>query len=236
LFNTEVILADLDLPFGTANIDFDQDPAQGIQEAVMAPDRLDEVFLERLLTKCSQRLSLLAAPSLLDRTFDFHGNAFQPIVEVLQRSVPVAVLDIPHVWNEWARSVLANADEVVITAVPDLANLRNTKNMFDQLRRLRPNDKPPHLVLNQVGMPKRPEIQPNDFCAPLEIQPSAIIPFDTALFGGAANSGRMIAEMDAKSPVAEIMSQIAHIVTGRASIKKSKKGGLGSILGMLGKK
>lgn len=53
LFSTETILADLDLPFGTANIDFDQDPAQGIAEAVFAPERLDEVFLDRLLTKCS---------------------------------------------------------------------------------------------------------------------------------------------------------------------------------------
>ncbi|MGO8301489.1 hypothetical protein ACC841_36485, partial [Rhizobium ruizarguesonis] len=30
LFYTETILADLDLHYGTANIDFDQDPAQGI--------------------------------------------------------------------------------------------------------------------------------------------------------------------------------------------------------------
>src|SRR5690606_18431753 len=51
LFSTKTILADLDLPFGTANIDFDQDPAQGIAEAVFAPERLDEVFLDRLLTK-----------------------------------------------------------------------------------------------------------------------------------------------------------------------------------------
>ncbi len=66
LFSTETILADLDLPYGTANIDFDQDPPQGIAEAVFAPERLDEVFLDRLLTKCSEHLSLLAAPSMLD--------------------------------------------------------------------------------------------------------------------------------------------------------------------------
>jgi hypothetical protein len=153
----------LDLPFGTANIDFDQDPAQGIAEAVFAPDRLDEVFLDRLLTKCSEHLSMLAAPSLLDRAYDYEGMAFQPIVEILQRSAPVAVLDLPHVWSEWTRSVLAAADEVVICAVPDLANLRNTKNMLDALKKLRPNDHAPHLMLNQVGMPKRPEIAPNDF-------------------------------------------------------------------------
>ncbi|EJL52053.1 Flp pilus assembly protein, ATPase CpaE [Rhizobium sp. CF122] len=233
LFSTETILADLDLPYGTANIDFDQDPTQGIAEAVYAPDRLDEVFLDRLLTKCSEHLSLLAAPSLLDRAYDFEGQAFQPVLDVLQRNAPVTVLDVPHAWSEWTRSVLASVDEVVICASPDLANLRNTKNMMDALRKMRPNDKMPHLILNQVGMPKRPEISPSDFCEPLETDPIAIIPFDANLFGNAANSGRMISEMDAKSPTAETFSQISHVVTGRIAIKKARKGGL---LGLLKRK
>lgn len=236
LFNTEVILADLDLPYGTANIDFDQDPAQGIAEAVYAPERLDEVFLDRLLTKCSERLSLLAAPSMLDRPYDFDRAAFQPVVEVLQRSVPITVLDVPHMWSDWTRSILAEADEVVITAVPDLANLRNTKNMLDSLKKIRPNDKPPHLILNQVGMPKRPEISPADFCEPLEMEAVAIIPFDVQLFGTAANSGRMISEIDAKAPTAEIFSQLSHLLTGRATIKKGKKSGLGRMLSVLKRK
>jgi pilus assembly protein CpaE len=233
LFSTETILADLDLPYGTANIDFDQDPAQGIAEAVFAPERLDEVFLDRLLTKCSAHLSLLAAPSMLDRAYDFDGPAFLPVLDVLQRSAPVSILDVPHQWNEWTRSVLGSADEVVICAAPDLANLRNAKNMIDALRKLRPNDKAPHLILNQVGMPKRPEIGPAEFCEPLETDPIAIIPFDINLFGNAANSGRMISETDPKSPVAETFSQIAHIVTGRVAVKKSRKGGL---LGLLRRK
>ena len=236
LFSTEVILADLDLPYGTANIDFDQDPAQGIAEAVFSPERLDEVFLDRLLAKCSERLSLLAAPSMLDRPYDFDRAAFHPVIEVLQRSVPVTVLDLPHQWSDWTRTVLAEADEVVITAVPDLANLRNTKNLMDSLKKLRPNDKAPHLVLNQVGMPKRPEISPADFCEPLDMEPVAIIPFDAQLFGNAANSGRMISEMDAKAPTAEIFSQLAHILTGRATIKKGKKGGLGRVMSLLKRK
>ncbi|ATN32477.1 CtpF protein [Rhizobium sp. ACO-34A] len=236
LFSTETILADLDLPFGTANIDFDQDPAQGMAEAVFSPERLDEVFLDRLLTTCSQHLSLLAAPSLLDRAYDYERDAFQPVLELLQRSAPATVLDLPHAWSDWTRTVLGEVDEIVITCAPDLANLRNAKNMLDALKKIRPNDKAPHLILNQVGMPKRPEISPQDFFEPLEIEPAAIIPFDAALFGNAANSGRMISEIDAKSPTSETFSQIAHLVTGRATIKKSKKGGLGKMLGLLGKK
>jgi pilus assembly protein CpaE len=233
LFSTETILADLDLPYGTANINFDQDPAQGIAEAVYAPERLDEVFLDRLLTKCSAHLSLLAAPSMLDRGYDFGGQAFQPVLDVLQRSAPVTILDVPHAWSEWTRSVLAAVDDVVICAIPDLANLRNTKNMLDALRKLRPNDKAAHLILNQVGMPKRPEIGVPEFCEPLETTPIAIIPFDIQLFGNAANSGRMIAETDPKSPVAETFSQISHIVTGRVAAKKAKRSGL---LGLLRRK
>ena len=236
LFSTETILADLDLPYGTANIDFDQDPPQGIAEAVSAPDRLDEVFLDRLLTKCSEHLSLLAAPSMLDRAYDFEAAAFQPILEILQRSAPVSVLDVPHGWSDWTRSVLGEADEVVITAVPDLASLRNTKNLLDALKKLRPNDRAPHLVLNQVGMPKRPEIAPNEFCESLEFEAAAIIPFDAVLFGNAANSGRMIAEIDRKSPAAETFSQLAHLLTGRTAIKKARKGGLGKVLAKLGRR
>ncbi|MCM2397094.1 CpaE family protein [Rhizobium sp. S95] len=236
LFSTETILADLDLPFGTANIDFDQDPAQGMAEAVFSPERLDEVFLDRLLTTCSQHLSLLAAPSLLDRAYDYDRDAFQPVLELLQRSAPATVLDLPHAWSDWTRTVLGEVDEIIITCAPDLANLRNAKNMLDALKKIRPNDKAPHLILNQVGMPKRPEISPQDFFEPLEIEPAAIIPFDAALFGNAANSGRMISEIDAKSPTSETFSQIAHLVTGRATIKKPRKGGLGKMLGLLGKK
>jgi pilus assembly protein CpaE len=235
LFATETVLADLDLPYGTANINFDQDPPQGVAEAVFSPERLDEVFLDRLLTKCSQHLSLLAAPSMLDRAYDFDGNAFRPLAEILQRNAPVSVLDVPHTWNDWTRNIVGEADELVITAVPDLANLRNAKNLFDSIRKMRPNDRAPHLVLNQVGMPRRPEISPSDFCESLEVEAAAIIPFDAALFGTAANSGRMIGETDRKSPTAEIFSQLAHVLTGRVTAKKAKRTGLGKVLGLLGR-
>ncbi len=236
LFATETILADLDLPFGTANIDFDQDPPQGMAEAVFSPDRLDEVFLDRLLSKCSDHLSLLAAPAMLDRTYDLGRGSFTPVIDLVRRNAPMMVLDVPHAWVDWTESLMSEVDEVVVTAVPDLANLRNSKNLFDALRKLRPNDRPPHLILNQVGMPKRPEISPSDFCEPLEIDPIAVIAFDGQLFGNAANSGRMVAELDGKSAMAETFSQIAHVVTGRVEVKKRRKTALPGFMSLLGRK
>ncbi len=230
LFKSEVVVADLDLAFGTANINFDQDPAQGIAEAVFSPERIDEVYLDRLLAQCAEHLSLLAAPSTLDRTYDFDADAFAHIIDTAQRSAPLLVLDVPHVWSGWSKNTLARADDVVITATPELANLRNTKNLVDMLKKLRPNDPPPKLILNQAGVPKRPEITAQDFAEPLGITPMAVIPFEPLLFGNAANNGRMLGEMDARSPVVATVNEIAHVLTGRSEVKARKKAALGGIL------
>ncbi|HEV7253276.1 MAG TPA: CpaE family protein [Mesorhizobium sp.] len=233
LFGSEVVVADMDLPFGTANINFDQDPAQGIAEAVFSPERIDEVYLDRLLAQCAERLSLLAAPSTLDRTYDFDPDAFRGIIDTVQRSAPFLVLDLPHVWNGWARATLAQADEVVITATPELANLRNAKNLVDTLKKLRPNDAPPRLVVNQVGVPKRPEISAAEFCEPLGLEPVAVIPFEPQLFGNASNNGRMLGEMDAQNPVVQTINQMAHVLTGRAELKGRKPSGLKGLMDKL---
>jgi pilus assembly protein CpaE len=233
LFKNEVVIADMDLPYGTANINFDQDPAQGMAEAVFSPERIDDVYLDRLLAQCAEKLSLLAAPSTLDRVYDFDPEAFLQIIETAQRSAPTVVLDIPHSWNGWTRTTLSRADEIVIVATPELANLRNTKNLLDTIRKMRPNDFAPRLILNQVGIPKRPEITPSDFCEPLGLDPIAIIPFEPLLFGSAANNGRMLAEFDANHAVTKMMSEIAHVVTGRSEVKAKKKQGIQSILAKL---
>ncbi|PZN48861.1 MAG: CtpF protein [Proteobacteria bacterium] len=230
LFKSEVVVADMDLAFGTANINFDQDPPQGIGEAVFSPERIDEVYLDRLLATCAEHLSLLAAPSTLDRVYDFDPEAFAPIIETAQRAAPMLILDVPHLWSGWSKNTLMRADDVVITATPELANLRNAKNLVDMLRKLRPNDPPPKLILNQTGVPKRPEISVEDFVEPLGITPMAVIPFEPQLFGNAANNGRMLGEMDARSPIVSTISEIAHVLTGRSEIKTRKKPGLGTIL------
>jgi pilus assembly protein CpaE len=100
-------------------------------------------------------------------------------------------------------------------------------------RRTRPNDPPPKLIINQAGVPKRPEIKPDDFSEPLGITPMAVIPFEPLLFGNAANNGRMLGEMDAAHPVTSVMNDIAHVLTGRSEVKAKKKAALGSLLGKL---
>jgi pilus assembly protein CpaE len=220
---SDVVIADLDLPFGTAGLDFNQDPVQGIADALLSPDRMDEVLLDRLLSRCSDYLSLFAAPGTLDRPYDLSAGACDTVVDVLRKNVPYIAIDVPHVWTEWAQRVMVQADRIVITALPDLANLRNTKNLIEKLGEARPNDLAPFLVINQVGVPKRPEISVEDFASAIDTEPTAVIEFDSQLFGTATNNGQMIEEVSPKAKSAEVFRELARVLTDRTEVKVESK-------------
>jgi len=93
----DVILADLDLPFGSASLGFNLDPAQGIAQALNEASSIDEVLLERLLTKCGDHLKVLAAPANLAQSYDIEENSFEPVIDLTLTHVPYVVLDVPHV-------------------------------------------------------------------------------------------------------------------------------------------
>jgi pilus assembly protein CpaE len=216
------VVIDLDLAFGTASLDYNQDPLQGIANAVFSPDRLDTAVMDRLLAKCTDNLSLLAAPASLERVYDFGADAFDSIFDTLRMTTPCIVLDVPHQWSGWTKRILVGADDILIVAEPDLANLRNTKNMLSMLKTSRPNDRPPLYCLNQVRMPKRPEIDARGFAKTIESPPIAAIPFDSRMFGTAANNGQMIAEIAAGHRTTEMFLQIAQRLTGRPETKKRR--------------
>jgi pilus assembly protein CpaE len=224
------VVIDLDLAFGTAGLDYNQDPLQGVANAVFSPERLDTAVMDRLLAKCTDHLSLLAAPATLDQVYDFGAEAFDSIFDTLRMTTPCIVLDVPHQWSGWTRRALVGADDILIVAEPDLANLRNAKNMLNLLKASRPNDRPPLYCLNQVGMHRRPEITTREFAKAIESQPIAAIPFDSRMFGTAANNGQMISEISAGHRSAKMLLQIAQRLTGHSDAKKPRGSFLSPIL------
>ena len=222
VLKSDVTIADLDLAFGTTGLDFNQDPVQGIAEALAAPERLDDQLLDRLLTKCSEHLSIFAAPVILDKDYDISPDACEMVIDVVRQNVPFVAVDLPHGWSAWTKRVLLQADEVIITATPDLANLRNAKNIIDLLKQSRKNDGKPHLVLNMTNVAKRQEITAKEFEQALDLKPISIIEYDSETFSQASNNGQMIEEMNAKAKATENFREIAMKMTRRKDVKHDK--------------
>lgn len=229
-FAQDTVITDLDMAFGTLGLNFNQDPGQGVAEALGASDRVDQVLIDRLLTKCTERLSLMLAPASVERQVKIDADAVETMLDIIRASTPNVIIDIPSGWSAWTKRVLVQSDEIVITATPEIASLRNTKNMIDLLKSARPNDVPPKLVLNQVGVPKRPEIPVADFAKAVELEPCQVIGFDAVAFGTATSNGQMIAEVAGKSKAAEAIDALARALGGQEPEKASSGLSLGSLL------
>ncbi len=220
---TDTVITDLDLAFGTAGLNFNQDSPQGIVDALGAPERIDQVLIDRLLTKCGERLSLLASPGSIEREIPIEASALETVLSAVRASVPMVIVDVPNVWAPWTKYVLTQADEVVITATPEIASLRNTKNLVDFLKTARPNDRQPRLVINQTGVVKRPEIPAAEFGKAVGLEPSVVIPHDPHAFGTAASNGQMVMEVAAKSKSAEALITLAQQLSGREAQTKPSR-------------
>lgn len=214
-YGLETVIVDLDVAFGTAALDFNVDPNQSVADAFLQPERIDEAVVDRLLIKVGDKLSLLAPPTSIDRDYPVEASTIERLIDVIRRTVPVVILDLPSTWMSWSRAVVAQADEVIVTATPELSALRNAKNIIDLLKATRPNDRPPLLIINQVGMAKRPEIPPADFAKAVGAEPRLTFPFDPVTFGTAAGTGKMLAEINPKSKAVEHIAALAEAATGR---------------------
>ncbi len=232
-FATDTIITDLDLAFGTAGLNFNLEGGAGIADALSSPERMDPTLLDRMLTKCGDKLSLLASSEVVDRDIHIDIPAIEAILDVVRQSVPYIVVDVPNIWVPWTKHTLIHADELLITATPELACLRNARNMVNQLKASRPNDRMPRLILNQVGVAKRPEIPAAEFAKALGVVPTAVIPFDAQVFGTASSNGQMIAELAPKSKATDAFALIAEALVGREPPPKPVKRSLFSFAAKL---
>lgn len=222
----ETALVDLDSSFGTTGLDFAYDNSQGLEEALGQPDRLDETLLDRIMIRHTAKLSILPAASSLNSKPVLDSEAYEAVVNGVRSISPLTLLDMPHYWADWTTGVLTSVDDVVITATPDLANLRNTKNLVDFLRTQRPNDADPILILNKTGMSKSAEIPVKEFASAVGLEPSLVISFDPESFFEAANEGKMLDQVKAAERTVSGLNYVANrLKTGRFDAAQQNEGG-----------
>lgn len=223
LYEDDVIILDLDLAFGTAGMAFNMEPQQGIQDALEQPDRLDEVLLDRYMAEPIEHIKLLSAPASLEADSSIDIQSFDTLLEMVRRTAPFVVLDIPHHWSAWAQHAMMQADEIVLTSTLDLISLRDTKNMLVLLESQRANDAPLRLVINHQGAYRKTELSDKDFETALGSSATLIIAHDPALFGMAANNGQVIGAMKPGDKVVESFHDLAKLVSGMELPKPKHK-------------
>ena len=191
----ETALIDLDASWGTTGLDFSYDNTSGLEEALGEPDRLDEMLMDRIMIRHTQKLSILPTSSSLNTKPVMDASSYEAVVNAVRAISPISILDMPHFWTDWTTNILTSVDDVVVTATPDLSGMRNAKNLIDFLKTQRPNDPEPILILNCVGMSPTTEISVKDFGAMVGQDPHVVIGWDPDSHFEATNEGKMLADI-----------------------------------------
>jgi len=209
-------LVDLDLSFGAAAFNFKVAPKHTLGDILGAGEAVNDVALERVGVKRSERLTILPAPANPTYSADLADDTAQALIASARRLSSYVVLDLPHVWAPWVRQALVAADEIVLVSSPDIASLRNTDNIAKRIKEERGAD--PVVVLSMVGVPKRPEVPIKEFAEALGIQPACVVGFEPNVFGAASITGQMLGEIAPESRAAAQVDQLATLLTGREPV------------------
>ncbi len=233
MLGQETALVDLDASWGTTGLDFSYDNMSGLEEALGEPDRLDETLMDRIMIRHTPKLSILPTSGSLNTKPVMDTESYEAVVNAVRGISPLSILDMPHYWTEWTTNVLTSVDDVIVTATPDLAGMRNAKNLIDFLKSQRPNDPAPILILNCVGMSPKTEISVKDFGAMVGADPDIVIGWDPDSHFEATNEGKMLSEVKTAGQTVQGLQYLANrIRTGsydtnqKSDVATSKKGRL----------
>lgn len=229
IYKGEVMLIDLDLAFGTVGLDFNLESPQTTAQALAQADRLDTQMLERFVAPYNENLHLLTSPGDCEANADIDPAAVERLLRAARQSAAWVVVNLPHCWAGWVRQVLDASDEVVMTATPSLASLRNAKSGVDALQAGRKTGAHVHVVLNRVGANPKTDIPTKDFANTLGSQPAAVVPHEPAVFAEAANAGQMVGESPKGQRVVEPLTKLAIQLSGRPAPEKRTRDGFGAL-------
>ncbi len=190
----KVLLVDLDLQFGSIALSLDLEPSRGLLEALIAPDRVDSVFLSGIASKAAKRTFVMAAEEPLNESFSFSAEGLETFLSELRSSFDVVVVDMPRVLLPQSWAAIQRATRLVLVSDLSLPALRDTTRLISAAKDHLEAEKL-LLVANRVGADRKLELEARDFAKTAQRDLDIQLPEDLKAMYAAAQAGRPIVEV-----------------------------------------
>lgn len=215
-------LVDLDPHFGSVALSLDLEPGRGMRDALEKPDRVDGLFLDRVLIKPFSGLSILSAEEPLHETIATQENAGPLLFAALGEKADILVVDLPRQIGPLTRHVLAQADAVLLVAEPHLIDLRDALRLKDllveQLKR-----PAPFLVVNRQGIGGKNELSLRELAKHFGASPTAEIRFLPEAYAASAEGELLMRHPKLKAGFDPLRGLAARI-SGVSAASKTRPG------------
>jgi pilus assembly protein CpaE len=229
------VLLDADLHRGTAAMLLGAKIGPGLRTVLEAPDRIDELFVERAAQPVSKRLHVLAGEEKLTELVTYSQNAAGRLLDALRRRYNFVVIDVPWSALPLHRDLLMMANQRVLVMDPTLASVRDVL----RLMALPNGPRQPGrgvLVLNRETLPgglNRRQLEEG-----LKMPPDVVIPDLPKVVGHAASMGEAAMAVNGgfRNGILQLAREVAFVrlLDGRAASAAAEKGAMGRLRRMLG--
>lgn len=202
-YSIPTALVDMDAQFGSVALGLDLEPSRGLRDALEKPDRIDTLFLERVMMKPQPLLSILSAEEQLSELLAPHVQAGELLFAALHEKFPMLIVDVPRQINPMTRYVLSHADHVVIVAEPSILSLRDTLRLKDLIVETfkRPA---PQVLINREGYASKQEPSRAEFIKHLELTPVGYVPYNAGIIGATGRGDDVTKDSKLKNATAPL--------------------------------
>lgn len=169
------LLLDLDLLGGDAALQLDTAPSHALREALEHPERVDEIYLDRAVTRVSDRLSLLASLELLSEPVAPDEASVLSLMEKVQRRYRYVFVDLPGASAPWLSRVLNLPSTVILVSDGTLSSARDVNRWREKLGPNSPDRTTLH-ILNRAGA--EGSLPQAEFTRAVGQAPDMVVPFD----------------------------------------------------------
>ena len=203
----EVLLVDLDLDGGCADVFLNLKPKYSVADASRNLSKLDKSFLRGVVSRHSSGISLLSCPAKINEMAEIDQRRLVPVLEQLKRVFDYVVLDIGSGYGETGLRGIKNSDLMVMVTTLSLPSIGNTQKALEYFAGMGLSSKGIKLLVNRHS--KKDEISIKDAEKVLGKKVSWLVPNSYIDAKNSENKGQPLVKLFPASEVAKSYITIA---------------------------
>ena len=145
------LIVDLNPFIGEVGLFLGVRPRFTVLDALDSVDRLDAVFLKKLVATHKTGLDIMAGSEQLDRPNPQDTSRVEELLRLLAGSYRFVVIDGGGLTNASASSAIFASDTTFLVANPDVASIRNTRRLVDRTRQMGAGHDRVRVILNRMS-------------------------------------------------------------------------------------
>ena len=147
-----VVMIDMDLALGDADVWLDMIPDYTIQDVADNISRLDYSLLKRSLTKHDCGLFLLPRPIQIEENLPLNSEQMRRVIALLKATFTHLVIDLSKAFTPLDMAIIDVSDNVLVVTQLDLPCLRNIVRILQFLDQRDGTKEKVKVIANRIGL------------------------------------------------------------------------------------